>query len=131
MLITMSLLFIPLLGLLALVVDVGHLMIVRNELQNAADAAALAGANCLPRASAPSGTDCSSSLRASLNWTMAGIKASNTVGLNRSDGVPLVYGAVLTGYDDQIQCVANATNSGGSGGLGPITVALTNNVPTY
>ena len=40
-------------------------------------------------------------------------------------------GAVLTGYDDQIQCVANATNSGGSGGLGPITVALTNNVPTY
>ncbi len=98
MLITMSLLFIPLLGLLALVVDVGHLMIVRNELQNAADAAALAGANCLPRASAPSGTDCSSSLRASLNWTMAGIKASNTVGLNRSDGVPLVYGAVLTGY---------------------------------
>jgi hypothetical protein len=40
-------------------------------------------------------------------------------------------GAVLTGYTDQIQCVANATNSGGSGGLGPITVQLTNNVPTY
>jgi hypothetical protein len=40
-------------------------------------------------------------------------------------------GAVLTGYDDTIQCVANSTNSGGSGGLGPITVALTNNVPTY
>jgi hypothetical protein len=40
-------------------------------------------------------------------------------------------GAVLTGYDDQIQCVANSTNSGGSGGLGPITVSLTNNVPTY
>jgi hypothetical protein len=40
-------------------------------------------------------------------------------------------GAVLTGYDDTIQCVANSTNSGGSGGVGPITVALTNNVPTY
>ena len=39
--------------------------------------------------------------------------------------------AVLVGYDDEIQCVANATDVGGSGGLGPITVQLTNNVPTY
>jgi hypothetical protein len=40
-------------------------------------------------------------------------------------------GAVLIGYDDTIQCVANATDTGGSGGLGPMTIALTNNVPTY
>src|SRR5277367_97382 len=39
--------------------------------------------------------------------------------------------SVLVGYDDEIQCIANSTNIGGSGGLGPITVSLTNNVPTY
>lgn len=38
---------------------------------------------------------------------------------------------VLVGYQDEFQCVANATNSGGSGGLGPITVVVTNNIPTY
>ncbi len=34
-------------GFTALAVDVGHLYVVRNELQNAADAGALAGARCL------------------------------------------------------------------------------------
>lgn len=38
---------------------------------------------------------------------------------------------VLVGYQDDFQCVANSTNSGGSGGLGPITVKLINNTPTY
>lgn len=38
---------------------------------------------------------------------------------------------VLVGYQNDFQCVANATNTGGSGGLGPITVVLTNNSPTY
>jgi hypothetical protein len=40
-------------------------------------------------------------------------------------------GAVLVGYQDEWQAVANSTNSGGSGGLGPITVTLINNIPTY
>lgn len=39
--------------------------------------------------------------------------------------------AVLIGYEDEIQCVANSTDVGGSGGLGPITITLINNVPTY
>jgi hypothetical protein len=38
---------------------------------------------------------------------------------------------VLVGYQDDWQCVANATNTGGSGGLGPITVSLTNNTIVY
>jgi len=38
---------------------------------------------------------------------------------------------VLIGYQDDWQAVANSSNSGGSGGLGPITVVLNNNVPTY
>lgn len=38
---------------------------------------------------------------------------------------------VLVGYQDDWQAVANSTNTGGSGGLGPITVKIINNVPTY
>jgi hypothetical protein len=38
---------------------------------------------------------------------------------------------VLIGYQDDWQSVANTSNTGGSGGLGPITVAVVNNVPTY
>jgi hypothetical protein len=40
-------------------------------------------------------------------------------------------GAVLFGYEDEIQCVANSTDVGGSGGLGPMTITLVNNTPTY
>jgi hypothetical protein len=39
--------------------------------------------------------------------------------------------AVLMGYEDELQCVANSTDTGGSAGLGPMTITLTNNVPTY
>lgn len=38
---------------------------------------------------------------------------------------------VLVGYQGEWQAVANAVNSGGSGGVGPITVTVVNNVPTY
>ena len=38
---------LTLLGFAALAIDVGYLFVVRNELQNAADAAALAGAGKL------------------------------------------------------------------------------------
>jgi hypothetical protein len=51
-----GILMVVLLGFLALVVDIGHLAVVRNEVQNAADAAALAGARALlplPGTSAP------------------------------------------------------------------------------
>jgi hypothetical protein len=38
---------------------------------------------------------------------------------------------VLIGYQDDWQAVANPANAGGSGGLGPITVTVVNNIPTY
>jgi len=38
---------------------------------------------------------------------------------------------VLVGYDDDVQTVANTSNVGGSGGLGPITVIVTNNYAPY
>jgi hypothetical protein len=39
--------------------------------------------------------------------------------------------AVLVGYQDDWQAVANSANAGGSGGLGPITAILTNNTIVY
>ena len=39
--------------------------------------------------------------------------------------------AVLIGYDDVFECVANTTDVGGSGGIGPATVQLINSIPTY
>jgi hypothetical protein len=39
--------------------------------------------------------------------------------------------SVLIGYDASYDAVANSTNVGGSGGLAPISVSLTNAVATY
>lgn len=39
--------------------------------------------------------------------------------------------AVLVGYDNSYDAVANSTNVGGSGGLAPVTVTLTNATPAY
>ena len=37
----------------------------------------------------------------------------------------------LIGFQTEFQTVANAINTGGSGGLGPATVTIVNNTPTY
>jgi hypothetical protein len=42
-----------------------------------------------------------------------------------------VRSAVLVGYEDEVQTVANTTDVGGSGGLGQLTLTLVNNTPTY
>jgi Flp pilus assembly protein TadG len=83
-------------GIAALAFDIGHMMIVRNELQNAADAAALAGANCLNKTT--SGSNCTDLAAPTINWTIAGTKATDSIALNKSDGTGLINGTVQTGY---------------------------------
>jgi hypothetical protein len=39
--------------------------------------------------------------------------------------------AVLVGYSDEWECLANTTDVGGTGGLGPATITLINATPTY
>ena len=39
--------------------------------------------------------------------------------------------AVLVGYKDEFEAVANSTDVGGTGGLGPGTITIQNNIPTY
>ena len=37
----------------------------------------------------------------------------------------------LVGYGDSFECVANATDTGGSGGLSPCSITLINNTAVY
>jgi hypothetical protein len=88
-----AILLTVLLGFAALAVDIGRLMVAKNELQNAADAAALAGASHLyPQIppSSPSPPD----------WTTATTEATNSIGLNKSDRETLTSGTVQAGYWD-------------------------------
>lgn len=81
-----------LLGAAALAVDLGYLYVVRNELQNDADAAALAGARKLYTQGA-----------SALNWSAAATTASSAIALNRAAGHALADGQVQTGYWDTNQ----------------------------
>lgn len=83
----MPFLIVTMTALGALAVDVGYLMVVRNELQNAADAAALAGAAGLYTGTAP-------------NWTNGISKGQSAISLNYSGGAKLVDGSVQAGYWD-------------------------------
>lgn len=78
---------IPLLAFGAFAIDIARLAVARNELQNAADAAALAGAGSL-MTSASSGP----------NWSLAQATAASAVALNASDGKKLSTGTIGTGY---------------------------------
>ncbi|MEC5409749.1 TadG family pilus assembly protein [Paraburkholderia sp. MPAMCS5] len=75
-----------LIGTTALAVDLGRAWVVRNELQNAADAAALAGAGSLgPNYASP-------------NWTQAEAKAQSAITLNKTEGTALLTAQVQSGY---------------------------------
>jgi len=77
-----------LVGAAALAVDLAYLHVVRNELQNDADAAALAGARALYNN--PS----------SLDWAGAAATARSAIALNRAANHALADGDVQTGYWD-------------------------------
>ena len=76
-----------LIGLAALAIDLVYLQVVRNEMQNDADAAALAGAGYFF-----DGTN------ATPNWTLASQKAQTVITRNTADGAALTTGTVATGY---------------------------------
>ncbi|WP_175951737.1 TadG family pilus assembly protein [Burkholderia sp. BCC0405] len=76
---------IPLLMFGALAIDVAWVAVVTNQLQNAADAAALAGARSLMSG-------------ATLNWSQAVTAANQAVALNTAAGAQLSTGTVTAGY---------------------------------
>ena len=84
-----ALCLVVLIGLVAMVVDTGYVMNIRNELQNAADAAALAGARSLFLSSLQAGQP---------NWIAAQEAATDVVRSNQSSNRPLVDAQVQVGY---------------------------------
>lgn len=87
-LIIVVLLFSVLLGFAGLAIDVGHIMVIKNELSNAADAAALAGAGHFWHNNSSSTPD----------WFSAQTAASTSAPPNKSAGTTLVDYEVETGY---------------------------------
>jgi Flp pilus assembly protein TadG len=89
--VTVAVLMTMLIGFGALAIDTGYLYVVRNELQDAADAAALAGAPCLyPRA------QCSNPTAKAPDWGTAQNETVTAVSLNKSSN------ATLTGYTTDV-----------------------------
>ena len=103
------LLFFPItIAFVALALDVGHFYIVRVELQNAADAAALSGASYLVRKVGNI---------TNLDYVNAKTQAGNTIPLNQANGKALIDGTLTTGCwnpGDQLglQAEANPCNLG-------------------
>lgn len=91
--VTVGAMMLMLLSFAALALDIGNVMVAKNELQNAADAAALAAAPCLyPRA------QCGNSNNSAPDWTTAEQKAKDSVALNYSQGTQLSVGVASSGY---------------------------------
>ncbi|WP_233862519.1 TadG family pilus assembly protein [Paraburkholderia adhaesiva] len=94
--VTVALSMVAMLSFAALAIDIGNLMVARNELQNAADAAALAGAGCLkPR------SECGNSTATQPDWTTAAARASTFSTATTSNKVQGAYptaSTVATGY---------------------------------
>ncbi|KWF95965.1 pilus assembly protein TadE [Burkholderia cepacia] len=78
---------IPLLSFGALAIDIAWVVTVNNQLQNAADAAALAGADAMM---SPSG--------GAVNWSQAAPAANGVIARNSAAGAALSTGTVTTGY---------------------------------
>lgn len=91
-LVHVALFMAALIAVIGLAVDAGHLFVVRGQLQNAADAAAMAGAWSLYHDPAPAGT------LPALDWERARAAASDFITRNRSEGVLLETGTVEVGY---------------------------------
>ncbi len=81
-------------SLAALAVDLGRIYVVKAELQNAADAAALFGASSLTKQT----PDAPSANYAHPNWSYASTKASQGINLNKADNRALSDGVIEVGY---------------------------------
>lgn len=100
------LMIVVFIGIAAFVIDIGYQMVVRNQLQNAADAAALAGCNRLFRdptaspAPAPAYDKVTAWPPAWDECTNFNTYINNTIALNSSDNRLLVNGTIATGWWD-------------------------------
>lgn len=93
--IMVALLMVFLLGVAALAIDIGNMLVARNEAQNAADATALAAAGCLYQH-----VDCNNVTTPVPDWTDAQSRGNSFVSSNSVQGTALKVADVSTGYWD-------------------------------
>ena len=91
-----------LLGIGAFSIDIARAFVTRNELQNAADAAALASAGRLFPVIAATGQP---------DWATAATQATSAIAWNRSEGSLLAQATVQTGYWNVDTSVGNWNNA--------------------
>ncbi len=84
---------VALLGVGAFAIDFSHAYVVRNELQNGADASALAGAACLYRRA-----DCGNAGLPEPTWDSAKVKANNYLSFNKVEGRTISTANIEAGY---------------------------------
>jgi len=94
-----AILLIVFIGFIALAVDIGYVMVVRNQLQNAADASALAGCNKFYYPPAP----VTMPPFPDPYWQSAESAAAAAVSDNKADNKQLELGDIVTGYWDITQ----------------------------
>lgn len=108
-----ALLMLMFLGMCALVVDIGHAMLVQRQLQASADAAALAAAQTLPNST----------------WSTVGMSYTSAAGSKNayfgvSVGTPVIAGKCLTTVTSWgIPCSATSPNA--------VSVTETATIPTF
>jgi Flp pilus assembly protein TadG len=84
-----AVMLVSLLSIGALSIDVGYLMVARNQIQNAADAAALSAAGKLYPVDASTKKP---------NWTAAEAEAASAIALNKVTNIAMSTGTVASGY---------------------------------
>jgi hypothetical protein len=90
-----------LLGMAALAVDTGYNRVVRGQLQNAADAAALAACNRFYDRTAP--PDLGDPDSVCPDWSAASVEAANAIPINAADNNPLQSGTTWVGWWDIVR----------------------------
>jgi hypothetical protein len=93
-LVYVALLLVVFLGIAAFAIDIGYHRVVRNQLQNAADAAALAACNRFYR----DPLNVSAVPPPDPDWAAASAEATRAIAINKADNKALSVGTIATGW---------------------------------
>jgi hypothetical protein len=88
-----AILLLPILGFCALALDIGYAFVLKNEIQNAADATALAAAACLVNR-----TECGNQNARFPDWSTAETNGTSFLNKNSVENIPLTSANVQAGY---------------------------------
>lgn len=97
-------------ALTALTIDLSRILLIRNELQNAADAAALRGANYLYPLASTGGP----------NWSLAQTKATEALAYNKANNAAITNAALQVGFWDLTGATSTLKSTGSTQGINDV-----------